>query len=161
MDLSASWPYLEEIASHRLANNKTTWHVSRYGTDIELLGAAGELAARRYLGLPEILGEHLDNGTDLIFRGFTVDVKATHLTPRIAFRSLQWPEWKPIKAEVVLMTAVDLKTMTAVLVGYAWKHEVSEAPINRTRDIPCHEIAIPDLHPTWELFALRSEEWVK
>lgn len=153
MDLSGSWAYLEEVASHRLENNKTAWHVSRYGPDIELLGAAGELAARRYLGLPEILNEHFDGGFDLFYKGYSIDVKATHLTPRLAFRSLQWPEWKPIRADIILMTAVDLKEMIAAMVGYAYKLEVLEAPINKERDIPCHEISAVLLHPTWELIA--------
>jgi hypothetical protein len=155
MDLSGSWAYLEQVASHRLENNKTAWHISRYGTDIELLGAAGELAARRYLGLPERLGEHFDGGYDLSYKGYTIDVKATHLTPRLAYRSLQWPEWKPLKADIVLMTAVDLKEKIAAMVGYAYKHEVLEAHINHERAVPCHEIPTISLHPTWELLAVR------
>ena len=32
MDLTGQWDYLEKIANHRLANNKTPDHVYKYGT---------------------------------------------------------------------------------------------------------------------------------
>ena len=151
MDLSASWPYLEEVARRRLAHNKTERHVSDYGPEIETLGAAGELAARRFLGMIETLHESFDGGADLIWRGWRVDVKATHLTPKVDHRFLQWPENKPIKADIILMTAIDLKHKTGVVMGYAFAGEIIAASVNYNRDYPCFEIPITQLHPAWEL----------
>lgn len=151
MDLSASWDYIADIARRRLEHNQTGRHVSDYGPEIEVLGAAGELAARRFLGLDERLHENFDGGADLRWYGRRVDVKATHLTPRVHYRFLQWPEWKPVIADIVLMAVVDMRTRTATILGYANRTEVLEAPINPERAYPCHEIPITALHPAWEL----------
>lgn len=155
MDLAGSWGYIEQVASHRLANNQTPRQVSIYGTDIETLGAAGEIAARRFLGMPEKLHEHFDHGYDITWRGLLIDVKTTHLTPKIAHRFMQWPEWKIVKAEIILMSAVDLEGKQATVMGYAYKDEILASPINQTRYTPCHEIAMYALHPAWELLTLR------
>ena len=158
MDLTGSWEYLQEVASRRLSKNKTPRHVYRYGTEIEVLGAAGELAARRFLGLPEELHANFDHGTDILWHGLSVDVKATVLTPRIAYRYLQWPEWKYVKADIVIMTAVDLRDKQATVLGYALRSDVLSAPINRERDTPCHEIPVPDLRPAWQLSVMYSDD---
>ena len=101
MDLKASWPYIVEVVRQRLAHNKTEYHISDYGTDIEILGAAGELAARRFLGVSEILHTEFDGGTDIYWNGIRIDVKATHLTPKVNHRYLQYPERKSVKADMV------------------------------------------------------------
>lgn len=154
MDLSGSWDYIEQVARERLSHNKTSHHVSEYGPEIETLGAAGELAARRFLGLDERLHTYFDGGADIRFGGKTIDVKATHLTPKIGYRFLQWPEWKPIKAQIILMTAVHLVERKAVVIGYATRAEISRADINMTRAYPCHEISVKELHPASELLTL-------
>jgi len=41
MDLTKEWAYLEEVAAARLKQNKTQFHMDQYGTQIEILGAAG------------------------------------------------------------------------------------------------------------------------
>lgn len=154
MDLAPQWEYLQKVAKTRLANNKTIFHIDRYGPDIEVLGAAGELAARRFLGLPEKLHLNKDDGIDLYWRGYKVDVKATHMTKFLHHRYLQWPHYKPVKAEIVLMTAVHLKWKKATVIGFATAHEVLAAPINASRDIPCHEIPMTMLHPAWRMQTL-------
>jgi hypothetical protein len=159
MDLTADWEYIQEVAKTRLRNNKTKWHVSQYGEEIETLGAAGELAARRFFGLPENLHTHHDDGVDLHWRGRTVDVKSTHLTNKVAHRYLQWRERKIVKAEIVLMAGVDMKTRQAAILGYVFKDEIKRAPINYNRDFPCHEIPVPELHPSWELLVLREHSY--
>jgi hypothetical protein len=151
MNLSSHWHYIEDIARRRLEHNKTENHISRYGSQIEVLGAAGELAARLYLGLPPQLHHRFDGGADLVWRGQKVDVKTTHLTPKIQKRFLQWPYWKPIYTDLVLMAGVDMHDKTAVVLGYVSGKEVANAPINDDRDTPCHEIAVPELRPAWEL----------
>ena len=145
--LRHSWDYIQDVATERLKHNKTSRHVDVYGDEIEVLGAAGELAARQYFGLPTDLGTRFDGGTDFIYRGMRIDVKATVWTKRIQFRFLQWQVWKPIKADVILLTAVDPNDKQAFLVGFATRNEISMAGINTTRHDPCHEIPIQDLHP--------------
>ena len=151
MDLSGSWTQIQSVAKNRLAHNKTVFHVSDYGDGIEVLGAAGEVCARRFFGLPETLHEEFDNGCDLVFAGKKIDVKTTVLTPKLNYRYLQWPQTKRIKADIVLMTAVDPISMQAVVVGYATKAEVKLAAVNNGRAYPCREISVVDLHPPYEL----------
>mgnify|MGYP000849792885 CR=1 FL=1 len=162
MNLAGDWSYLQKVAANRLASNKTPRHVYRYGEEIELLGAAGELAARRFLGLPEDLHENFDHGVDLVWHGINIDVKATHMTPKVAYRYLQWPREKRVKADVVLLTAVDLQARQATVLGYAYKEDVLNAPVNETRDYPCHEIPVTKLRPAWELQVMRkSSNWTR
>jgi hypothetical protein len=159
MDLTADWKYIEEVAAERLQHNKTFRHVSRYGTEIEIIGAAGELAARRFLGLSEDLHTHFDGGTDIEWRNTTIDVKSTHLTKYIHHRFLQWRMGKPIRAQIILMTGVDTRRKQAAILGYAYKHEIESAEINYTRFNPCHEIPVPRLHAAWELLVPERKSW--
>jgi hypothetical protein len=145
MDLSQSWAYIEQVAQHRLDHNKTERHVSEYGEYIEVIGAAGELAARRFLQLDENLHEHFDGGCDILYKGIRLDVKATVWTKRLTRRYLQWPIWKQIKADAILFTAINQDKKSAVIVGYALPHDIGRAPLNQARDIPCYEIPIPKL----------------
>lgn len=151
MDLSGAWSYGRSVSEHRLAHNKTQRHVSEYGDGIELLGVMGEICARRFLGLSEVLHEGFDHGVDILFEGMTIDVKATHLTPLIQHRYLQWPRWKPVKSDYILLAAIDALHRGGTILGYATRAEVLAAPINRDRRYPCREIAVGDLHPAWEL----------
>ena len=155
MDLAPKWNYIQKAAKTRLTNNKTIYHIEKYGTDIEVLGAAGEIAARRFLGLPEKLHLTKDNGIDLYWRGWKVDVKATHMTKYLHHRYLQWPHYKPVKADIILMTAVHLGWKKATVIGFAMRHEILAAPINAARDVPCHEILTTNLHPAWKLQVLQ------
>jgi hypothetical protein len=155
MDLSGSWKMLAAIAQERLKHNKTSHHVSEYGTDIELIGAAGELAARRFLNLEETLHIRFDNGVDMRVGGYTIDVKATMLTRNVRYRYLQWPYWKPVRSSIILLTAVSIPNQKAIVIGYAFKHEIERAPINLLRDFPCHEIPVARLHPASELLTLQ------
>lgn len=158
MDLGHKWSYIQKVAKQRLRNNKTMFHVDRYGDDIEVLGAAGEIAARRFLGLPEKLHLNKDNGIDLYWRGWKVDVKATRMTKNLDYRFLQWPHYKPIKADIIFMTAVNLKYKKATVIGFATANELSTAPINTSRDIPCHEISVKILHPAWGMWTMNYKQ---
>jgi hypothetical protein len=154
MDLSGSWEYIQTTARSRLARNKTPRHRHELGESAEVLGVAGELVARRFLGLSERVHEGFDHGIDIKWAGMRIDVKATLLTKNFAFRLLQWPIWKHVKSDIVLLTAVDPLTQVGVVVGYAFRREVEAAPINATRAYPCHEIRVQDLHHPWELYAM-------
>ena len=151
MDLGAQWQYIEQVAAERLQNNQTKRHVSQYGTYIEVIGAAGELAARRFLGLPETLHTHLDGGCDMYYKGMRIDIKATVWTPKLQFRYLQWPISKPIKSDVVMLTAVSEESRSAIIAGYALPNDIGRAPINTERDFPCYEIPIPNLRKASQL----------
>lgn len=151
MDLSGSWPYIEATARNRLAHNKTKRHVSDYGEGIEVIGVAGELIVRRFLGLAEHVHEGFDNGVDINYFGMRMDVKATILTPNANYRFLQWPNWKKVRADYIVMTLIDPVNKVGTITGYAMKDEILRSPINQTRQTPCHEIPVTDLHPAWEL----------
>jgi hypothetical protein len=158
MDLSRSWPYLEQVATHRLANNKTRRHVTDFGEYIELIGAAGELAARRFLQVDENLHEHFDGGADIHYKGIRIDVKATVWTPKLINRYLQWPIWKAVKADAILFTAININEKSAIVVGYALRHEVNQAPVNKTRAYPCYEIPVPKLRKASRLLFAESTD---
>jgi hypothetical protein len=151
MDLSGSWEYIEKAARGRLAHNKTKRHVYDYGESLEIIGVAGEVIARRFLGLPELVHEGFDNGIDIEYFGMKMDVKATILTPNASHRFLQWPDWKKIHAEYIIATVIDPINQLGTVIGYARKSEIFNAPINKTRSTPCHEIPFVELHPAWEL----------
>lgn len=151
MDLSGSWPYIERVARSRLSHNKTMRHVYDYGEGIEVIGVAGEIIVRRFLGLSETVHEGFDHGIDIEYFGLRLDVKATVLTPNANYRFLQWPNWKKVRAEWIVMTAVDPINKNGTIIGYARKEEIAAAPINPNRPTPCHEIPFPNLHPAWEL----------
>lgn len=152
MDLSGSWKYIQSVAESRLAHNKTPRHISDFGTGIEVLGVAGEIVARRFFGMSEKLHDGFDNGIDLRFAGFTIDVKTTVLTPKVEHRYLQIPEFKPVRADIILMAGVDPINMIGTVLGFATRAEVEKSEINQDRHTPCHEIAVRDLHPAWELW---------
>ena len=159
MDLSASWDYVEAVTKSRLANNKTSRHVADYGTYIETIGTAGELAVRRFLKMPETLHKHFDGGSDLLWNNRRVDVKATILTPRIRFRYLQWRVGKHVKADIIMLTAVNIERRQAILVGWATPDEILRAPVNDKRDYACHEIPTCSLHGAHELLQPRAESF--
>ena len=164
MDLSGSWQYIIDTAESRLAHNKTSHHVEEYGTGIEVTGVAGEIVARRYLGLDEKVHTGFDGGADVVYFGQRIDVKATVLTPKVEYKFLQWADWKPVKCDIILLTVIDPIEMVGYPVGFATRDEVLAATINQTRTYPCHEIRIYDLHPMWELGAFgkkASEECVE
>jgi hypothetical protein len=151
MDLTGSWKYIEEVARSRLAHNRTPRHIPGYGDELEILGAAGELAARRFLGFDDRLHTHFDGGVDMAINGKTLDVKATHITPKIRYRYLQWPVSKKVVSDYIVLTGVDMQTRQAVVIGYATRIEIQNAPVNTQRLSPCHEIPVWKLHPAWEL----------
>ena len=146
MDLTKDWHHILRAARLRLAHNQTERHISLYGDTIEIMGAAGEFAARRFFNLDEKLHVEFDGGVDFVLNGKTVDVKATKLVDYLEKLHLQWQEGKPFVAEIILLTAVDLDTKQAEIVGYATQEEMEKAPVNPDRRDPCHEIKVPDLH---------------
>lgn len=147
MDLSSDWPYIQHIAAERLRHNKTALHRANYGTEIEVMGAAGELAARRYLGLSEELGTHFDGGVDLSLHGLTVDIKST----RPWSKWLQVAYYKRVVADVILMMSVHMKRQAARPFGFAWREEILAAPLDLRMDDACHHIPVEELHPVREL----------
>ena len=158
MDLSGSWEYIEQIARSRLATNKTERHIASYGDGLEIMGAAGELAARRFLGLDEELHTGFDGGIEFEYAGVTVDVKTTLFTPRLEHRFLQYPFSKPLRADIVLMVAVEPQEKMAAILGYATRHEVLSRNVNRKRAYPCREVPVCELKPGWMLLKKHVQE---
>ena len=95
--------------------------------------------------------EGFDHGIDIEYFDMKMDVKATILTPNANYRFLQWPEWKKVRADYIVMTVIDPINKLGTIIGYARKSEIVNAPINQTRSTPCHEVAFTELHPAWEL----------
>jgi hypothetical protein len=153
MDIRWYAEYILDIAAQRLGFNRTRYHVEN--TYFEQIGAAAEMAARIFLGLPAELHVHFDGGVDMRYLGWAIDIKATKLTPNIQYRYLQWQKDKPIKADIIWQWGVDLVNWRALPTGWAYASELFAAPINQGRDRPCHEIAVPDLHPIYELYSLQ------
>ncbi len=167
IDLYASWGYLEQIAAERLVNNRTNRQFSlgdtpeerkAYMGDLEIIGAAGELAARLFLHLPAHLHTSFDGGTDIVWRNWNLDVKATPLRSNMQNSNLQWPSWKWIKSDIILLTAVDLRGKFAEMIGFAWNNELACAPHNPDAKVPCHEIPVPELHNIWNLWDLHDKQ---
>lgn len=130
---------LERAQERRLEHNITPWHVDSHGTEIELLGAAGELAARILYGQRLELHTGFDGGMDFVWKGYRVDVKSTYLK-NYPSGALQWPERKPIKCDIALMMAVQIETLVVWPVGWAFRDEILAAPVDRSREIPCYSI---------------------
>ena len=156
MNLEHHWAYVLGVAAQRLNNNKTPRHVAKYGDELEIMGAAGELAARIFLGVSLEMGVHFDGGIDIVYGRHNVDVKATKLTPNITYRYLQWPILKPIISDIILMTVVNTGTKHATVIGYATKRDLESAVANMAREIPCVEIPFINLRAPWELVAERE-----
>ncbi len=163
MDLSGHWEFIKDVASQRLSHNKTKRHVEKYGTALEVRGAAAEVAARLYFGLdPHDIHTHFDNGVDLEYAGYTIDVKSTKLVRTMEFRALQWAIDRKVVPDVVLFVGIQMSQKVAAMLGYAWKWEVKRAAVNFQRNQPCYEIPVPMLHPAWELIARQSYmDWNK
>jgi hypothetical protein len=159
MDLSGSWEYIEDVARSRLAHNKTPHHCYQFGPQIEILGVAGELLARRFLGLPEDLHTGFDGGCDLLYRNLRVDVKACRFSRNLTHFFLQFPAAKPVKAQIVFLTAIDMREQSGFPVGFAFAREVRIAPINNQAMVACHEIPVPKLHQPYELNLLLEKRW--
>ena len=153
MNLEHHWGYVLDVAAKRLQNNKTPRHIAKYGDELEIMGAAGELAARIFLGAPLEMGVHFDGGIDITYGRHNVDVKATKITPGIAYRFLQWPIWKPVVSDIILMTVVNIGTKHATVIGYATRKDLESAVANMAREVPCVEIPFVGLRAPWELVA--------
>jgi hypothetical protein len=119
MNLQADWGYILEVAERRLRNNRTHRHIVSEKGRLEIIGAAGEVAARRFLGLPEKLHNHFDGGVDLNWRGYRVDVKSTAISDHLGKQYLQYPEYKWINADIILMMGIDLDRQEATVIGFA------------------------------------------
>ena len=150
MNLITDWPYIEEVARKRLETNQTKRQITAFGETLEIMGAAGELAARRVLGVNGVLHEGFDGGCDIEWCGKRIDVKATSFQG-IRQKHLQWPLWKKIKSDYIIMTGVDIKAKMVEVLGYVTAEELASAPENKSRSQPCRELPITELHPMWHL----------
>lgn len=156
MELAEHWDYILEAAKKRLSNNRSQYHIDEYGTQLEVRGAAGELAARLYFGMEPVLHMHYDGGIDFFYAGKSIDVKTSKLVKSMEHRFLQIPVGKVPAAEIVVSVAVHLNQKRAAMIGWASKEDILRSPINNNRKYPCHEIKYTDLRPIWELITQQS-----
>jgi len=150
-NFARKWNYILRVSRTRLKNNRTPFHVESKDGKFEVIGAAGEMAARRYFGLKEELHLHFDGGTDMKFHGLRINVKATEYSLVKPRHFLQWPIEKDINCDVAVMTMVDLLNKRVAVIGFALQDELLVAPINHKRPYTCREIPIRDLHPIADL----------
>jgi hypothetical protein len=143
MDLRADWGYILDLAARR-RRSQNQWYIPNDGS-YDIIGAAGELAARRFFGLPEDLHAGYDGGVDFIYRGVKVDVKSTLMRHLRKEGLLQWPRRKEIKADIVLLMCIDLEAQRATPVGYATRDIILNARQNDTSKVPCFEVPIEAL----------------
>jgi len=153
MNLTNRWEYILKVAEKRLENNITEMHLYGYGDELEILGVAGEIAARRFFQLPEEVHEGFDHGVDMTYNGYDIDVKSSHIKKHKK-KILQWPIWKWVKADIIVYVGINPKTKYARVMGYVPGSEILKAPINHTRPIPCHEIPVEELYDPKELLRL-------
>jgi len=155
MLLRNSWDYIIRTSEARLRNNKTKFHKDI--ENIELIGAAGELAAQRFLGIKESLHTGFDGGIDFYWRGWSVDVKATRLHENLHKLYLQYPADKKIKSDIIFMVGVCVDAMEATEIGWTSGNIMRKAEVNQERRWPCREIPVTDLAPPWGMFILREK----
>lgn len=151
LDLKGDWDYIQQIATQRLANNKTARHEYRSGPIIETIGAAGELAALRFFGLTEKLHTGFDGGIDIVTRYGTIDIKATQLFWDMHNRHLQLPWFKEPKADYIVLVGVSVENRIANMLGWCTPEELLSQPVNLDRRVPCYETPISKLHRMKEL----------
>lgn len=159
IDLKPHWKNIQRVAKIRLASNKTNHHVYRFKNKLEIMGAAGEVAAHLYLGLSPEIHLEFDDGVDLEWRGWTVDVKTARA--EIKRLALQIPLRKIkdrlLNSEIYLLTTVDIKKREANIIGYTWRGAILKAKPNYTRPVPCKEIYAWDLYEPSRLKNIRRK----
>jgi hypothetical protein len=148
--------YILAVAEQRLRLNKhRKGHVSHWGDQLEKIGAAGELAARLLLSAsPTKLSNGFDDGVDLYWRGYAIDVKSIMPTKPLGRYNLRIPVTSSLTADIFLLMAADVEEWKAFPIGWAWREEVAQAPINLQAYNPCRDIPVPELHRLWELYDL-------
>jgi hypothetical protein len=151
MNLRDDWDYILKKAQERYSKVRTQWHVNRYGNRLEIMGAAGEVAARRLLRLERDLHVGFDGGIDFMWRGKKVDVKATRKYPHVECTALQWPLTRQINADLIILVLVDAENKEADIVGYITKAELENARTNLSASIPCLEVPTTKFHCIYEL----------
>lgn len=154
MNLSNDWDFILDKAKRRYENNKTIRQAKTYSYELEVLGVAGEVCTRKMLGVPIEIHECFDGGVDISFAGVDLDVKTTVLTPKIFYRFLQFRVGKVIKADAIVMAAVDPISKQGIVLGWAYRRKILKSFINYSRTYPCYEIPISELNDINKLIVL-------
>jgi len=171
MLITDAWDYILDVARERLVANFHRHNSHRLGDHIEVLGVAGELAARRFLGLPErVLGVG-DPGWDIEIPStdvlgdpyvWTIDVKSRPWIEGFWRMPLQWPLHKPMRADLALLVFVHLAERRAAVVSFAGKEDLEAAPIDTGGLMPCRLVDPQNMQPATRLYNLfcTVPEWM-
>jgi len=106
-------------------------------------GFIGELATRRYLGLPLILKNYLDLGYDLLYNGQRIDVKTSMIYEPLrqpltgGFRVFVSVKEKLGMVDILLFTKLEPDESKAHLIGWIWREDLEKAPIVQMGNMPC------------------------
>lgn len=141
---------IKRVTDMRRKESHSRFHVE-LGDYVEEMGVAGELAARLELKLPLEIHTGFDNGTDLIYHGWNVDVKTTKWVDGYGYRSLQWPATKPINCDIAVVFVTDVNRWIVKPIGFAFRKEIESSPIDDTKQLPCHSIPFKKLHSVDDL----------
>jgi hypothetical protein len=122
---------------------------SAYGTvENHGLGILGEGAVAHFFGATNTVDTALydrgDGGTDLELHGVSIDVKTAgreHSHPRLIVSAYQ-----PLRADYYALVN-RVGTTSFVLVGYAPRQFVANAPVRECRGEPCHVVPREHLFP--------------
>lgn len=150
LPVADAWGYIQRVARRRMKLNRTRRHYANNGS-LELLGAANEVALRRYLGLGDRLHDSFDGGRDLVYRGVAIDAKATRWSRQPEKLHLQYQWFKERAAPVLVLGMVSVKRRRVRLLGYAYASQLLAQPVNSERPTPCRELPVTELEPMWKL----------
>ena len=136
----------------------------------------------RYLGLGRGQGNigHADAGFDLVWRGWTIDVKWPQSEPgerrwenKPEYPGLRVPKWKPIKADIyACIIGLDPERFGLYgewASGWATRREVLDSPVvdlgrkrkASGRPAPFHWLGFDYLHPLWTLRDLKERRAIE
>jgi hypothetical protein len=106
---AARWRYARSTGIQNKRVDK-----SRTDSDVDLLGIRAEVAVAKLLGInyDHLLTPSVDDGTDLMFKGISIDVKSTfHETGRLILR-------RELRAEVAVLVVPTAEVNVMRVVGY-------------------------------------------
>lgn len=105
-------------------------------------GFIGELATRKYLGMPLIIKEYLDMGYDILYGGHRIDVKTSMLHEPLrqpikgGFRVFVSAKEKLRLVDILLFAKLEPDESQTHLIGWIWREDLEKAPIVQMGNMP-------------------------
>jgi len=129
--------YCLEQAQKPWAMKPTFWGTE----DTFYVGFLGELAVRKYLGIPLTVKRYIDFGYDLKYKTQRIDVKTSLLHEPLkqpisdGFRVFVATTEK-LKCDLILFTKLEPDYSRVHLLGYINREDLDKAPITKVGDMP-------------------------